>query len=329
MATARKRWNYFPRDKLSRRTLIDLRAGRSRPHPENQVMIKGILQRNWFSGEPDATVSGRWAESPTITFNPMTGEVFIRSLIHPISPVNLISLIEAGWPIDEVCTIALRAINGLHASSHTALLKHPGDPEFYRVLSLLRELQESDALALRLIDEEDNEEHKENAQPDESSGKAILVLRNRQALDEEAQRASAEVRRLLHLNPETNQFSLAFGAVAKNDHEVALLTRSMMEILAEASGHVDIPASDMDEVLKMGSTIPSGTDKGLVIHVFSSNTKPISGVVFTSVHYQNHWFWIDNRDIPSKRGLGFLMALFTLLQSGTTAAPPVLTISKP
>jgi len=35
-------------DKLSRRTLIDLRAGRSRPHPENQVMIKGILQKEGF-----------------------------------------------------------------------------------------------------------------------------------------------------------------------------------------------------------------------------------------------------------------------------------------
>jgi len=34
--------------KLSRRALIDLRAGRSRPHFENQVTIKEILQREGF-----------------------------------------------------------------------------------------------------------------------------------------------------------------------------------------------------------------------------------------------------------------------------------------
>jgi hypothetical protein len=48
-----------------------------------------------------------------------------------------------------------------------------------------------------------------------------------------------------------------------------------------------------------------------------------------SVHYRNQWFWIDDRDLAAKRGLSFLMMLFTLVESGATAAPPVLTISKP
>lgn len=66
-----------------------------------------------------------------------------------------------------------------------------------------------------------------------------------------------------------------------------------------------------------------------VLPVHSSDTKPRPQDAFSLVHYRSHWFWVDDRDLRSKRGLGFLMALFTMLQSGTSAAPPVLTISRP
>ncbi len=54
-------------------------------------------------------IAGRWAESPTITFNPMTGEKFIKSLMRPVSPVSLLSLVEAGWPIDTVFSVGVRS----------------------------------------------------------------------------------------------------------------------------------------------------------------------------------------------------------------------------
>jgi hypothetical protein len=47
------------------------------------------------------------------------------------------------------------------------------------------------------------------------------------------------------------------------------------------------------------------------------------------VQYRNRWFWVDDRDLASKRGMGFLLVPFTLVESGTSATTPVLTISKP
>jgi hypothetical protein len=65
-----------------------------------------------------------------------------------------------------------------------------------------------------------------------------------------------------------------------------------------------------------------------MVHVRCTPQKPPAGEAFAEVKYRDNWFWVDDRDLKSKRGLGFLMILFTLVESGGTAAPPVLTISK-
>jgi hypothetical protein len=267
---------------------------------------------------PAAAASGRWAESPTITYVPLSGEKFTRSLLEPVTPLELFSLVQSGWPIDAVFEVGVRSINGLHAGSRTAMLRRAADPEFYRVIAMLRELQASDSFGIRV---------------EEAKGRAggIVVFRAHHA-DEATAATSRKVRELLHISPDAEEFSLALGAVQQNDREIAMLTRSMLEILAEASAGVDIPASDVEEgrVLKMGT--PGGDSEAgprFMVRVHSSTSKPEAGEVFSAVRYRNYWFWVDDRDLPSKRGLGFLMILFTLVESGTAAAPPVLTISKP
>ena len=55
----------------------------------------GSISAPDWQGSPSGAaggISGRWAESPTITFNPMTGEKFIKSLMQPVPPVSLLSL---------------------------------------------------------------------------------------------------------------------------------------------------------------------------------------------------------------------------------------------
>jgi hypothetical protein len=106
----------------------------------------------------------------------------------------------------------------------------------------------------------------------------------------------------------------------------------MLEILGEASAGVEIPSADVDEgrVSKMDITgASSELGPQFIVHVHSSSSKPSTNETFAAVPYRSYWFWVDDRDLPSKRGLGFLMILFTLLESGTTATPPVLTISRP
>jgi hypothetical protein len=260
---------------------------------------------------------GRWTESPTITYSPMTGQRFTKSLLQPVAPITLFSLVQAGWPVDSVMRVGVRAINGLHAGTRTGLLKHAGDPEFARLVELLREIQLAGALGVRV---------------EEAQGLAggSLAFRG-QNPDPAVEVATREAVKILGLAPEAREFRLRFGTVPKDNLEIALLTRSMMEILYESAAGVDIPAADLEEkrATRPLAATPTGTAAQLAITVQSSEHKPPPGAASTEVRYRDHWFYISDRDLPSKGGMSFLMTLFTLVESGAPAAPPVLTLGRP
>ena len=50
------------------------------------------------------------------------------------------------------------------------------------------------------------------------------------------------------------------------------------------------------------------------------------GNAHVSVHYRNQWFWIEDRDRRSKQMFNFLMFLFSLTETGTAQAAPIVTI---
>lgn len=281
----------------------------------------GTVAGTDLAGTPSATVgvSGRWAESPTITFNPMSGEKFTKSLLQPISPTDLWELVEAGWPISDIFKVAVRSINGLHATTTTNALKHPGDPDFYRVIDLLQELQSADAFGL------DVEERG-------GKGTGIVTFFRAATADKSSMEAARTARELLRLSPDAKEFKLSFGALPKDDKEIAMLTRSMLEILMEATAGVEVPDSDIKEgrASRMDEQAsPAGIKGTFTVRVRSSSGKPPANEAFAAVRYRNQWFWIDDHDLAAKRGLSFLMMLFTLVESGASAAPPVLTLSKP
>ena len=45
-----------------------------------------------------------------------------------------------------------------------------------------------------------------------------------------------------------------------------------------------------------------------------------------AVPYQDHWFWIDERDLRSKRVLTFMLMMFTLADTGEAQPLPLVTI---
>ena len=135
------------------------------------------------------------------------------------------------------------------------------------------------------------------------------------------------VRKVLGIDPEARELALTFGARPNNDRELAVLTRSMLEIFLELGGRVEVPATDIQE----GSTFPvpperpdsSPRDQPLVkIH---SGAEPPANA-FVAVHYNDHWFWIDNGDFRSKGVFTFLLLLTSLAQTGVVPQGPVITV---
>ena len=134
-------------------------------------------------------------------------------------------------------------------------------------------------------------------------------------------------RELLGLDPATREFQVVYGSVPANDMQIAILSRSILEILVDLSSFIVVPEAHVADrrVLPTAESEvgPSGPIRPL-IRIGSSPDRPADA--FLAVPYRGHWFWIDDRDMGSKRLFSFLMFVFTLVETGGKEGAPVLTI---
>ena len=276
-----------------------------------QISSQRALQGNSLNLGGAATFIDR----PTITYTPLTGNKFIKGLMTPLQPESVFFTIQSGWPADGVLFATVAEINGLKNQGASITGVTPADPGFLRVLALMRKIQLSGAVAMRI---------KLDAQKQQST---ILTFRSKD-IPPETLADIHELRQLLRLDPDASEFSLAFGSSATNDKEVAVLTRSLMHQMATMASQVDVP----DEDVNQGRATPGweavthahDTNAVRLIEIHSSKSKPAEA--FVTVSYRNHWFWIDDRDLKSKRVFSFMMMLFTLADTGEKEPLPLITI---
>ena len=143
----------------------------------------------------------------------------------------------------------------------------------------------------------------------------------------EVKEDSQAARKLLGLEPGLTEFNVTFGTVPRNTREVAMTTRSMFEVLLELAAAVDVPAAHVREqrVLPMRAGEGKGAEFKPLVNIHSGAKAPDDA--YAAIPYKGYWFWIDDRDMPSKRLFTFLMILFSLSESGQGQAAPVVTIS--
>ena len=48
-------------------------------------------------------------------------------------------------------------------------------------------------------------------------------------------------------DPQTDEFNVVYGSVAANDKEIAMLTRSVIEILTDLSSYIDVPPANVEQ----------------------------------------------------------------------------------
>ena len=132
---------------------------------------------------------------------------------------------------------------------------------------------------------------------------------------------------MLGLNPELKEFKVVYGSLANDDREMAIQSRSMMEILGELAAYIDVPDAHVAEQSATPAMVEEAAiaaDIPPLIRVKSGSEEPDDA--FASVRYRDHWFWIEHQDLKSKRVFSFLMFLFSLADSGTPRRAPVVTI---
>lgn len=252
---------------------------------------------------------GRYTTKPTISYAPLTGDKFAKSLLRPIPPASVFQMIQAGYPADFILFATTRAINSRYNRS-AGINARRADPEFAELAQLLRSIQQSEGLGMRVEQRE--------------KGEATLLFFRAQshtALESDI----ARVRELLGIR-QSPEFNVVYGATQRDDREIAILTRSMLEILLDFSNCIEVPPEHITE----GRTFAgyAGDTSGLtprrLATIHSGAQAPDDA--FAAVSYRGTAYWIDDHDINSKRAFAFMMMFFSLAETGTSSPAPVLTI---
>ena len=258
--------------------------------------------------------SGKYTDRPTITYAPITGAKFNESFMTPIPPKAILFLLQSGWSADLIFPIVVDSVNGLRSRIAAGTNQRQGDPSFYRLVQLLRKVQKSGVIGMRIIKETDRKE-------------TTVMFFHRKNLAPEIASALQEINELLGLDPTRQETIVTYGLIPQNNQEIAMLTRSTLQIMVDLATQIDVPSEHIED----GRTVPSlkptvkGKDTiGQLIQVSSGTDKPDHA--FTAVNYEDHWYWIDKRDFQSKRTFAFLMILFSLTETGGKEGLPLVTI---
>ena len=206
--------------------------------------------------------------------------------------------------------MTVRAVNGVaHGGAGSTSLE---DEEFYELVSLLTEIQKSGGLSFR-VEQRDKDD--------------VAIVRIETEAKKTNDKARHRISEILGLDPLAAEYRLVFGRQASAPDEIAMLTRSILEMLASLAHWIDVPP----EHVASGRVQPRPSTEAMeeygfepMIAVHSSTQRPDD--VFVTVRYGGLWFWIDHEDFASKRTLGFMQLMFSLAESSGGQKEPVVTV---
>jgi len=265
---------------------------------------------NSFTGGDSQSLgaSGKYTDRPTITYVPKTGSDYLRSLLVPVEPKALFSLVLAGYSSELLFSWAVESINSVHNYSVRGNRAVNADPEYTEFVRIFQKLQD-----LGLV----NFEFEKT--PDKQDD--MIVLFKNENLSQDAEAIRARSREIIGLSPDRNRFRIAYAPFARTDDVLAIQTRSMMQMLAALSGFVEIPAERTTHA-GPGYQVRPGEEWPFRVH--SGPDRPEDA--FSAIQYGGHWYWIYNDDLRSKRVFTLMLFLTTLTHSDSDTKAPVLTI---
>jgi hypothetical protein len=255
--------------------------------------------------------TARYADKPTISYQPLTGDRFARNLMAPLPPTGILYMLQAGYPADVVLRLCVNTINGLENSYGGPGIQRPGDAKFRDLLTALRDSQIAGGSGMRVVTGKE--------QP-------AVMMYFRPLTSEAIAAPNHRIRELLGLDPTTQEIAVVYGSHQSNDREIAILTRSILQVLVDFSSYIDVPEVDLAEG-RVYHPARSPEQLALFPPLFKVRTGGEAPPdAYVSVRYRNARFWIDDRDQQSKSLFNSILLLFSLTETAQTQAAPLVTI---
>lgn len=273
---------------------------------EGQVGIQGLVGGVPGVGTNAAGAEGavRWADRPTITYTPLSGRQFTRSLLTQIDPVAVITMIESGWPAEMVFPLLVRSINGVRND-------FTNTSRFALMVEAIGRLQRSNAIDIGVI-------RTEEAQIQINFQKGLGTI--------QIQADISFIRDTLDLAKGTDKFVLLSGVSSGDPSALYLQTRTILQVMEELSYGIDVPLKHVREGRAIAAPDSTGATSNIsqLLRIQHSLEKPDDALV--AVFNRGYWFTLDDRDYRSKRILAFLMIMLNLAESDEKTEGPVITI---
>ena len=265
------------------------------------------------------SVGVSYSQSPTISYTPLQGEAFLKSVLTPISLEALLVIAQSGWSVERVFGICVERVNNLYnapSASGPTPEEEPRYREFGRMLEILRILQVAGLLEIGF-----------DLESVENSNAISLHIDPKP----DYQDLINEFRSLLEVSQQANQFKITTNFLHLREKEVDVRPRAIYTVLHYLSQNVEIPEEHKESGLITVTKAKGGgefnwdeTPAGRVFKVRCNKSKPENA--FVAVPYRGAWFYIADDDLQSKSTFMLLSQLFNLQAGQTEDAGPTLTL---
>jgi len=156
---------------------------------------------------------------------------------------------------------------------------------------------------------------------EEESRQTIVFVLNKEGLAESTLQKSRRVGEIIGLDENTDRFRVLYAPFKTDPKTLAMQTRSVIQMMSALAGFVDVPA-EVAAHAAPGYDIEHSVNRPFQVH--SGPDRPEQS--FAEVKYKDHWYWIENSDMESKRVFTLMLFITTLTNQASDDNAPVLTI---
>jgi hypothetical protein len=253
-----------------------------------------------------------YEENPTISYTPVGGELYAHHLLSPL-PLSALARLARTRVYPTLSYNALVAsVNGIYNPDFQDS-DAPPDPRFERFATLMTGLTRAHRLHW-INDSSDRERF------------AIAIDNYSPEFADEVE----ELVDLLGLEPTADPpapivLPVSLALQGGDAGGVAIITRSVYDLLEIFSGAVEVPAQDLQGGAAVSYPPPGIAGRGLRVRYAAS--EPDHAAV--AVRYRGGWFYIDEGDQATKqffRLLTLLLSVTIAESTATGASAPLLTV---
>jgi len=244
-------------------------------------------------------------DNPTISYTPLSGKQFANELLVPFTLTPVFLMLNNGFDFSVVAELMFVSMNGLSNSRNAA----PEERErFRKTVTALGRLGQR-----RLIRVGTRGGSLSNGE-----GRVILTVDPGALETEEGKQVFAA----LGIAPSAREIEVRLGLSA-DENTIAIRTRSLLAMISYLSNFVETPEAHAAFVWPSSA----GSKETWPIRIKTSRREP--AIAYTSVHFNDQWFFVEADDLASQNILYLLRILFNLQAQANTADAPKLQLTLP